>query len=119
MNNLEQLLEFLELVRKHSDEGHTLSYAIEAAEGEWGWKYGFPRGGSMARSAYWHPMYEFIWEAANVAGVHNPCYQVAEQLADRSVRERKTILDAAEQNIRWLLEESPLKSHIIAPNTEK
>ena len=109
MTNLEKLLEYIDLVKKESDKGEALSNAIENSEIQWGWKYGRPRGGSFARSDYWHPMYEFIWEAANIAGQNNPCWQVAVQLKDLSPEDKRKVLEQARNNILWLLEESPLK----------
>jgi len=101
MNNLEKLLEYLTLVKEELKE-QSLSSAIESAEIKWGWKYGFPRGGSFARSNYWHPAYEFIWEAANEAGKHNPCWQVAVELKDLSAADKELVIDKAIDNLQWL-----------------
>lgn len=101
MTNLEKILEYLELVKEEIKD-KDLSNAIESAEVRWGWKYGFPRGGSFARSDYWHPAYEYIWEAANIAGKHNPCWQVAVELKEASAEDKAKILNQAIETVNWL-----------------
>jgi hypothetical protein len=108
VTNLDKLLEYLGYVQEQlsDDSDQNLSAAIEQAEIRWGWKYGTPRGGSFARSNYWHPAYEFIWEAANEVGKHNPCWQVAVELADLSPEDKETTVKKALDNIRWLKDET-------------
>lgn len=105
MTNLEKLREYLELVQEEI-KTHSLSEAIEVADMRWGWKYGQPRGGSFARSEFWHPAYEAIWEAANIAGKHNPCWQVAVELREVSAKEKGEIVEQAFRHLSWLEEET-------------